>query len=278
MEQKLVDLGILKCHLCQNFPRDPVEMSCCSALCCWECLMNKPFEKCSSCGSNSCDIESSRPSKIVQKLIDSMMFTCEVCKEVFGSRDLLAAHLKPVDNNVNNENQIGEESVCPLSLRPCKYSKFGCNEMLGHAQMEVHLKEGLQRHLDMLAKSFDTLSHSESKNVLSLSEVNVNTKAVRHSCFCRALNRLLPQPINEESDSIENSNENCGRKCCKLALLVPLVLVIYLLKFSFCQLILLCLASFLFFQIWRNLRKKCDVVPRRNQNRCKKNRNLNKPN
>jgi len=284
MEQKLVDANILKCHLCNNYPRDAVELSCCSGLCCWECLMKKPFDHCSLCGSSSCDIESSRPSKIIQKLIDSMSYTCDICKEVFGSKELLLSHMRSSENYEDNKAERPNILLCPLALRPCKFHKHGCNEMLGHFQMEAHLRDDLHIHLNMLAKSFDSISESRNENsAIQSAEAKCHQNMPRHSCFCRGLNRLLPQPGSESIENVnENYNNNCSsRSCCKLALLVPLMIVLYLLKFSLCKLILIFIIFFAFFKFWSNLRRKCENNTQQNPNKNKnnrKNRNNNKSN
>jgi len=139
MEQRsTVNTQLLKCHLCQRLPKDVVELSCCSSLCCWECLMKKSVDTgCTVCGS-SCDIESCQPSKLIQKLIDSIRCECEWCKREFASSEDLLIHQKD----------------CQYApLLPCRYAHLGCTESLTKKQYDFHMHDEVAKHLELVESS-----------------------------------------------------------------------------------------------------------------------------
>jgi len=136
MEQRssFVDADLLKCQICHQLPRDVVELSCCSSLFCWECLMKAPTGKCSVCGS-AAEIEACQTSKLVQRIIDSIAFKCGSCQQCFKTSELLVNH----------------KANCPVSVCACKYAQFGCDTQIQRKDYEAHLNEETAKHLDLLA-------------------------------------------------------------------------------------------------------------------------------
>jgi len=129
-----LNVELLKCKLCQQLPRDVVEVSCCSSLFCWECLMSLPTQKCTVCGADT-DIEACQTSKLVQRIIDSISFTCSGCQQSFKTSIELDCH----------------SSQCPVSICVCKYASFGCDAQIQLKDYEAHLKGETNKHLDLLA-------------------------------------------------------------------------------------------------------------------------------
>jgi len=106
--------------------------------------MKKPIDKCSVCGS-SCEIESCQPSKLIQKLINSVRRECGGCGAEFVSDESLNQHIK---------------TDCPLSFIPCKFAPFGCDESITRKQYDSHMQSSMEKHLALLA---DCIAEKKAK-------------------------------------------------------------------------------------------------------------------
>jgi len=211
-QERRFNIDLLKCHICHLLPKDAVEMSCCGSLSCWECLMKRPIDTvCVACGSSSTDIESCQPSKIIQKLIDSMTYVCPSCKHVFTSENELNTHTPE----------------CPLLSVKCKFAHLGCNELLTKKQYEYHMRDSIEKHLELVADCLAENNNSRSQ------------KSGEGYCVVERM---------------------CGQKTRKQLVFggfLVLLLLLLVKALSMCQLFVFGVVTVLGLKLWRCLRNQC---------------------
>ena len=141
------------------------------------CLMFRV--KCSQgCGAvvMRCELESHTTKQCLMRKAECQYCNEEVClgemDEHWSTR--CSSYPTPCPNNCQamtverRRMKRHLEDVCPLSVLPCKYQKYGCEHECPRREMSYHLATGMQAHLEHLNLHTELIEESNKSEIEKL--------------------------------------------------------------------------------------------------------------